>query len=559
MAWLRQPASRSSLLLVVMGFVLVAIVAAVRLVDMRARDAAVSETRAGASDDAAILAAGLQAELDKFSLVPLVLADDSGVRDVLAAGRKRAPELDRRFEALARQTQAAAIYLMNADGLTLAASNWRLPTSFVGSNYSFRRYFRDALASGAATQFALGTVSRKPGLYIAQRVEAGGRTLGIVAVKVEFDVLEASWRKANVGVFVTDPDGVVLITSRDDWRFRTTAPGSSAARDRVIDERQFGMAELKPLLLDQPGGRGPIAATLLDADQPIAFGGWRLHLLLDPASEIADGVTRARLYLALGVVALAALAALAIVLRRRREAMAQRLLERRTQELREQLGQANRLAILGQVTAGIGHEISQPVAAVQVFAENGLKLLDLEQADEARANFHRIVELAGKIGRITTELRSFARRGTAEPEMFPVGRAIDGAMMLLHDRIQRGDAVLTLPARAELETMVRAEPVRLEQVLVNLLQNALDAIAPGGTIAISLATDARHCTLRITDDGPGLGGREDRLFQPFATTKPEGLGLGLVISREIMRGIGGELAVEPCARGARFAMTVPRA
>ena len=376
---------------------------------------------------------------------------------------------------------------------------------------------------------------------------------------MEFDALEASWRKAGARVFVTDRDGIVLITSSENWRFKATLPDASKTRDPVVDKRQFGTSELAPLTFDRRVAPGTGATRLLDADQPINFSAWRLHLLLDPGSEVEGAVTRARLYLVLGLIALAALAALAVILKRRREANAQRLLERRTHDLREQLGQANRLAILGQVTAGIGHEINQPVAAVQVFAENGAKLLDRNETGEARANFGRIVELAERIGRITSELRGFARRGSAEAEVFPIGRAIDGALMLLHDRIERCGAFMSLPDRQDQELLVRAEPVRLEQVLVNLLQNALDATGQGGAIGIAISTDARSCFVRITDDGPGLGGREDQLFQPFATTKTEGLGLGLVISREIMRGLKGELAVDPVESGACFVMTVPRA
>lgn len=555
----RSVPTRAVVVLLAIGSVLGIGAVTIAIIDERARSAAYRDARAAASDEAAILAAGLEAELDKFSLVPLVLADDSEVRDALAGGLRRAPALDRRFEALARQTSAAAIYLMDSSGMTLAASNWRLPTSFVGSNYSFRPYFRDALRRGAATQFALGTVSREPGLYIAQRVEADGRPMGIVAVKVEFDRLEESWRKAGASVFVSDREGVVLIASRGAWRFKTTQPQAEARRDPFRDEREFGVAQLSPLEIDAHE-TSALAATRLDADQPIDFSGWRLHLLIDPEQQAEAAITRARLYALLALLAIAAVSALALVLRRRREARAQALVERQTQDLREQLGQANRLAILGQVTAGIGHEINQPVAAVQVFAENGAKLLDRGAVEEARTNFGRIVEMVERIGRITAELRSFARRGSAEPDSFPIGRAIDGALMLLNDRVERSGAKFVLPERNDRELTVCAEPVRLEQVLVNLLQNALDAIPPrDGVITLSLETDARFCLLRAADNGPGFGANADQLFQPFATTKPAGLGLGLVISRDIMRSLGGELSAEITPVGACFVMKVPRA
>lgn len=529
--------------------------------DRRARQSAIAEAEAIGQDDAAILAAGLQAELEKFTLAPLVLADDTEVSRVLAGsiGEAEIASLNRRFEALAVQTKAAAIYLMDADGMTLAASNWRLPTSFVGSNYRFRRYFTDARRDGSATQFALGTVSRKPGLYIAQAVREGDRIVGIVAVKVEFDTIEASWRGATPGVFVTDRDGVILITSREDWRFRTTRPDLGDRRDHALDLRQFGIANLLPFDSATVGAAPSSEAGLIDTEQPIALPGWRLHLLVDPSQRIAAEVANLRFWSVLAAAIFAALVVLLVYLRRQRAQRAERLIAQRTLELREQLGQANRLALLGQITAGVGHEINQPVAAARVYAENGVQLLDRGRVDEARSNFGRIIGIAERIGTITGELRRFGRRTPADPHPVPVGQPIDGALLLLHDRLIRSGASLQLPEEADRTTLVRSETIRLEQVLVNLLQNALDATGEGGTISLSLTVSGDNCLLAVQDDGPGIGDLGDRLFQPFATTKDGGLGLGLVISRDIMRDLGGDLTLEPSEGGARFVMRIPRA
>jgi two-component system C4-dicarboxylate transport sensor histidine kinase DctB len=555
------PIERVNWALVAAAFALILVVAglAVGELERRASRSAVAEARAVARNDAAILAAGLQAELDKFTVAPLVLAEDPEVHALLAGGGSDASSLDRRFEALASQTKAAAIYLMNADGLTLAASNWRSPDSFVGSNYRFRRYFTDAMRNGSATQFALGTVSREPGLYIAQAVRDRHGVAGIVAVKVEFDAIEKSWRDATPGVFVTDRDGVILITSNDGWRFKTTRPDLAARRDSAFDRQQFGIRRLEPFVPASVVRAGSAAVPLVESDQPIAVPGWRLHLLVDPSDRVAAAVGNLRFYLLLGTAALAALVILFAVLRARRESRAERLVAGRTHELREQLGQANRLALLGQITAGIGHEINQPVAAARVFAENGVQLLDRGRIDEARTNFGRIVGMAERIGAITDELRRFGRRSSGEARLMPVGQAIDGALLLLHDRLLRSGATLELPAEELRQTLVRSEPVRLEQVLVNLLQNALDVVGAEGAIAISLVTDEASCYLAVQDDGPGIGAIGDRLFHPFATTKGDGLGLGLVISRDIMRDLGGELTAEPSERGARFVMRIPRA
>lgn len=535
------------------------VVAAFLSIERFARSGATAAAQQAGRNDARIIAASLQSELEKFSLVPLVLARDPQVRSLLTGSAAEAGPLDRRLEELASQTNAAAIYLMRRDGLTLAASNWQLDTSFVGSNYDFRPYFTGALERGSATQFALGTVSRKPGLYIAQRVIADGQAVGVVAVKVEFDAIEANWSAATEGVYVTDRDGVVLLASDPDWRFRSTDPANARQRNRTLDLSQFGTARLRPLELNTGARGGQFAAPLLDSQQPIKLGDWTLHLLVNPASRIDAAVANARFYLLLALAVAGILAAAAFWVRRRRDLRARAVIDERTRMLREQLNQANRLATLGQVSAGVGHEINQPVAAARVFAESGARLLADGRIEEAGANFRRIVDLSDRIGLITTELRRFARRDVSEPQSFPISEAIDGAMLLLRDRVQRLDATVHAPSSAASNVLVRAEPVRLEQVLVNLLQNGLDAAGKGGTIELAIKIEERFCSLRVTDDGPGLDEEaRGRLFQPFATTKQNGLGLGLVISRDIMRALGGDLTLEPSESGAAFLMRIPR-
>ncbi len=556
--FINKPQSKVALL----AFATLLVIAlALWFIDRAVRSTALDSAKTAGRGETEILAAGLQSELDKFSLVPLVLAEDPQVRALLSGTSGETSVLNSRLETLARQTDAAAIYLMDADGLTLSASNWRLSTSFIGSNYSFRRYFSDAIKHGSATQFALGTVSREPGLYIAQRVMAEKKPVGIVAVKVEFARLEANWKAATEGVFVTNRDGVVILTSNDSWRFHVTDLGDISSRDQVLDRRQFGIARLKPLVLGEakPTG-GLVAAPLLDTDQPIELDGWVLHLLTDPSPRIDAAVANVRFYSLLVTALVVGLIAFALLSRRRRELQAEATVRQRTQTLREQLNQANRLATLGQISAGVGHEINQPLAAARLFAENGKRLILTGKLGEAEANFTRISELTDRIGRITSELRRFSRRDALEPHTMPVANAVDGALLLLRERIDRIGTSLTVPDDEEMSVQVRAETVRLEQVLVNLIQNAVDASGTGGSIEITIAHTKDFCLLTVADNGPGLDPEmHDRMFQPFATTKSDGLGLGLVISREIMRDLGGDLLIEDSLFGARFVMRIPRA
>ena len=549
--------------LVVIGLTGLALVAGLAMLglDRAMRVRALDETRAVATSQAAILAAGLESELNKFTLVPRVLAVDPEVAALLGGDRGQRDVLNRRLAALARQTNAAAIYLMDARGQTLAASNWDRPDSFIGSNYGFRDYFNGALKDGTRTEFALGTVSRRPGLYLAERVGPARAPLGVVAVKVEFDSLERKWRDAEAGVFVTDRQGIVLLASNPAWRFRTTASGAegAASRDPARDAMRFGVARPEPFEL--PGGdEAASPVRMIEKIQPIAPTGWELHLLADPAPRLS--VARANGRLA-GVVVLALLVLAgggAFVWRRQRQARATAEVAHQTAALREQLQQANRLATLGQITAGLGHEIRQPLAAMRVYAENGERLLAADRPAEAAENFSRIAGLAGRIGEITEEQLQFSRRSVEEPRLVSLAEVIDGSLLLLRDQIRQKGITLTLPGPEAGEAAVRARHVQLEQVLVNLLQNAVQACADGGTIALAITAEGKTLRLSVSDDGPGVpAGLRDTLFQPFVTSKREGLGLGLAISRDIMRQLGGDLLHADTATGTRFTMTMPAA
>lgn len=568
-----------------------------------ARRQAEAELRAKAEAAAALHAAVLRSELDKHRSLPLVLAEDPEALALLRAPGSDPGAINQKLERLATQTRAAAIYLLDANGLALAASNWRLPTSFVGSDYGFRPYFRRSMADGGAEFFALGTVSGRPGLYLARRlVDAAGRALGVVVVKVEFDDLEAEWRRTGEPAYVADRNGVILITSIPDWRFRTVAPMTAEQRRDVLTGQTLGHDALAPLPFRTPGeGTGVVSAA---AEGPVELWasaatttstpGWTLHLLSPAGRSITVAVANARAVAALGISLLMGLAA--VWLRRRLQAQAEtrrreaaradleRLVAERTTELsttnhelsrqieerqrseaarellQDELVQAGKLAVLGQIAAGVAHEINQPVAAIRTSAETAETYLGRGDGDGAHKALKRITDLTGRIGTITDELRAFSRKTAASPTPISPDAAIDGALLLLTGRL-RESGIRIRHDRGDDDLRVLAEPVRLEQVIVNLVQNALEAME-GAEIddpALTLSTTRKggQVEISVTDNGPGLdAATAAALFTPFTTTKARGLGLGLVISRDIVAAFGGELNLRPSDRGAVFVITL---
>jgi two-component system C4-dicarboxylate transport sensor histidine kinase DctB len=522
--------------------------------------------------------------------------------DVSAVLEQEDPEatarLNGKLELLAARTDAAVIYVMRSDGRTIVASNWRRKDSFVGHDWRFRPYFSEALRTGSAELFALGTVSSRPGLYIARRISRGGRPLGVIVVKVEFKRLEAAWARLAGPTFVTDRDGVVIITSRPEWRFhalRRLTPEKVSAATRTL---QFGRLPIDPVNLSfddatvsesAPDGK----VSYRTASIPVPLAGGELRFLQPLAPAAASAATSARLALLAGVILVAVV--LGLMLRAREKALlqvtARRTLERevnlRTAELtevnrrlieesrermqadrslrsaREELAQANRLGSIGQITAGVAHEINQPVAAIRTFAENAGQFLARDQPERARANLDLIVDLTARIGTITAELRSFARRGAPMISVVEVATAINGALLLMGDRIRSQGVRLDRCGRGQ-DVRVEADRVRLEQVLINLIQNGLEALddraEPRLRISVELEGEDR-VNLEVADNGPGVPVKlADQIFTPFVTGRPDGLGLGLGIARDIAREFGGELVIVRSALGgAGFRLSLRRA
>ncbi|MBE0703256.1 MAG: sensor histidine kinase [Afipia sp.] len=558
--------------------------------------------------DANLKVALLRAVLESPRALPLLLSEDQRVHDALAIGD--AASVGRLNEKLARLvagTKAAVLYVIGTDGLTIASSNFRESDSFVGNDYSFREYFVDAIKEGTAEFFALGNVSKKPGLYISRIVGPLHKPLGVVVVKMEFDQLEADWHESNRPSYVVDEHGVVLITSIPSWRFLTDGKLTETMFATIRGSLQFDDAPLMPLPITPIQTIDPstslVRATLPDRPKAeylrltarVPSTPWRLDYLVPVEPAAAAAMREARL-LALGVfIPLLALAA--FLLWRRHSAqmriatseMARVELERRVAErtedlsrardrleieisdhrtteaklqiVQQELVQANRLAILGQVAAGVAHEINQPVATIRAYADNARTFLERGQPSSAADNLGKIASLTERIGSITDELKAFARKGRTAAESVELRDAIDGAVVLLRSRFAGHLEALTydLPASG---LKVSGTRIRLEQVLINLFQNALEALEgrPHPRVEISVASRGNEVAVKISDNGPGIPEAIRRsLFSPFNTSKENGLGLGLVISKEIVSDYGGRIDVDSSEHGTCFTIYLVRA
>lgn len=536
-----------------------------------------------AAQQLGLYANSLHTLIERYRALPAVLALDP---ELIAALRGPVSEpvqdaLNRKLERINGAANSSTLELLDHTGLAVAASNWRLPTTYVGSNYGFRPYFKQTRTQGSGRFYAVGVTSGVPGYFLSSAVnDEQGRFLGAMVVKLEFPELEREWRQGSDVLLVSDARGIIFIANQDGWRYRELAPLTGADRAELAETRQYDKQPLVPLqhqVLTRFDGNshlsrvqrpdGPVE--YLWQSLPLEGEGWTLHLLRKPqVSE--DGrnaaLAAAAIWLTLVFAALFVSQRLRLArLRQRSREELKRQVEERTRELRtaqEGLVQSAKLAALGQMSAALAHEINQPLTTQRMQLETLRLLLDQGRLDEARQALEPLEQMLARMAALTGHLKTFARNSPGGlRERLDLANVVDQALHLLDARIRSDEVEVALYLARP--AWVRGDAIRLEQVLINLLRNALDAMADKRykRLEIRIETDNGQWRLSVLDSGGGIAETDlAKVFDPFFTTKPvgEGLGLGLAISYGIVHDAGGQLQVENLPGGARFSLTLPR-
>jgi two-component system C4-dicarboxylate transport sensor histidine kinase DctB len=531
-------------------------------------------------------AARLDGQLSRFEYLPSLLETSPEVLRLLAApGDAVSREsVSRYLKALNAIAGTDNLYVLDRAGTALAAADFEQPGTPVGQDLSYRPYMRDALTHGRGAFYGVGITSARAGYYLSYALPARGEARGVATVKVDLQAIEHEWRELPGDVLMLDEHGVVILASRDDWKYHPLAPLADEARAEASRSRRYGSADLAPLhwQMRERVGEGAVRA-LVDArpylvsEHAVNRGRWRL-LLLDDEAAARSGARSAAVIGGLGAAVLLLGATLAV---QRRRAIRQRLASRealqaahdllelkvheRTAELRaaqNELVHAGKLAVLGQMSAGMVHELNQPLAALHTLSDNASLLIDRGRLDEARGNLARIVQLVHRLGRLTGQLKVFAHKSNEPVRPVSVHKAVHDAVSLVAGRLR--DSGIELSAHVEPRSLaVVGDEARLEQVLSNLLGNAIDALDGVQPRRIEIRAEARGglCEIVIRNSGPCIDPAIlPRLFEPFVTSKPpgKGLGLGLVISAHIVRAFGGSLrAANLAPTGAEFTIELP--
>lgn len=577
------PTSRTLRLSLYSLLIIAGTVIAATLAMRHAERQALEEDAARANQQLGLYANSLHTLIDRYRALPAVLALDPQLRSALAGPVDAAQQaaLNVKLEKINGAAQSSTLELLDRTGLAVAASNWRLPSSYVGHNYGFRPYFSQTRTQGTGRFYAVGVTSGIPGYFLSSAVLGeNDEFLGAMVVKLEFPELEREWSQGSDTLLVSDARGIIFIANQPGWRYRALRALSADDLAEIKTTRQYDKQSLLPLThlplrrfddnSDLRRVEGPQGtADYLWESLPLTTEGWTLHLLRRPQVAFEDlrnaALAAAGVWLALVFLLLFLNQRwrLAKVRQRNREEL-ERLVEERTRDLRtaqEGLVQSAKLAALGQMSAALAHEINQPLTAQRMQLATLRLLLEHGRVDDAYKALKPVDDMLTRMAALTGHLKTFARKSPSGlRERLDLATVVDQSLQLLDARLR--DEQVSLVLHLTRPAWVRGDAIRLEQVLINLLRNALDAMHGKACkrLEIRLEADEQLWRLSVSDNGGGIAEEHlGQVFDPFFTTKPvgDGLGLGLAVSFAIVHESGGRLSVENGDTGAVFSLTLP--
>lgn len=527
-------------------------------------------TRSRAELRLALYSGNLISELQRNSVVPLLLSRDPML--INALNGQDFSTSSQRLISYRDEIGAASLMLLDADGRTVAATD----RERLGENLRQAPFFVNTLR-GADTVFTTSpTEAGSFDFTYTRKIEAGGALLGVIVVEVDLAKFERSWAGISDAVLVTDSTGTIILSTEPKWRGGTEEEALARVQPGNAIQRAIQATSAWASLPSEAFFTGD---DVLRQDARIPFQGWRITAFTTYASvrERVNGL------LALEIMGFAILLALTfyvisrratsrsilfqrdvVELRQLNEALRREVLERQKAEANLQvaeqtLAQSSKLAALGEMSAAVSHELNQPLAAMKTYLAGAKLLLQRKRPEEALSSFQRIDDLIERMGAITRQLKSYARKGGDAFEEIDLRASVSAALSMMEPQLKQREVRITRNVPRE-PVLVRADRVRLEQVLINLLRNAIDATksveAPQVDIVLTTDTKAR---ISVRDNGPGVGDL-DKLFEPFYTTKApgDGVGLGLAISSGIVADLGGRLtARNGTMGGAVFEVELP--
>ncbi|MCD9146506.1 ATP-binding protein [Pseudophaeobacter flagellatus] len=541
--------------------------------------------------DLALASDRVSTQLQIYQELAVLMADHPALEQLDSpAGRRAAQHL---LRGVADKTAALDVLYADVDGRVLTAASGVLGENIAAEGY-FRRALQGALGTGAAV---LADNGQRAYFYAAPDFSPEGGISGVLVVVADVEDVEQTWRGSLPAVFFTKATGEVFISNRPEllfwqqtgsvWGAAGTGGTGGVLRDgsslsyrvSTTGEHEIWHLSERPYL--------PRRALHLTVGLPVI--GLTGQILVDVASAWRLATLQA---FALAALCLAFGTFLFLALERRRTlAKANAVLESRVatrtralqatnsqlrrevseredaeaalKKAQEELVQAGKLSALGQMSAGISHELNQPLMAIQQYAENGDAFLRRGQVDRVGENLTRIAGMSARMARIIKNLRAFSRNENEPMARVDLVQVINTAVELTASRLETDEVALSWqPPDGNEPIYVWGGEVRLTQVFVNLINNSADAMLDQNTRSINITLEAGdRLSVAVRDIGPGIK-EPEKMFDPFYSTKvvssSEGMGLGLSISYGLVQSFGGNIHGRNMERGAVFTVELER-
>lgn len=546
----------------------------------------------------------LSSQLEKYAYIPRLLSKDRELIDALQQPTNSAQiEITNRYlDEVNSVIKAADTYLLDINGTTLASSNWDTASSFIGRNFAFRPYFQQAVLGDKGQYFALGSTSGKRGYYYSFPVIYAAEIIGVVVVKMDLYPIESQWPASQTIYTVTDSDNVIFMSNKREWLLHSLSGLDSNLLKVIRENRRYADVDIKSL-----GFIGDLEKNQTELKR-VNFSFYRQQFLTQSQTLDAHPLTvrviypKAILYWELigffMVLHLIYAMLLFLFLWQRNTTKRKQLIARINAEAKQKLEfevmertsklhaeiderakteeqlrvtqgeliQAAKLAVLGQMSTSISHELNNPLAAIRSYSNNGRKYLQKGMVEKAEDNFARISSLTHRMKKISQQLKSFAR-DTSNDEWLvqPITTLIDTSIELILPQAKSHVVNIDRRYLKQLEETdipkIKVNTIQFEQVLINILTNAIQALEGLEVKEISVQIETTDSKLIIHIDDSGSGVSEEHkltLFDPFISNKSNGMGLGLSLSLNIIQNMNGDITVTKSPLGgARFSVVMP--
>ncbi|WP_417678139.1 ATP-binding protein [Roseibium sp.] len=568
------------------SFILAVSVGVVWLTGLISLDFFLGEVERRAEATLAVQAAVLEKLLDKFRLMaPLMARGPDAAEIVLNRDAARGKQV---AAIAAGMAGAEEVWFLDRNGDVIVSSTNNDLIATGSGRAAIRVVFRQAIQGQLGRQLLPGTQTRPASYVFASAVREHDAVAGVIAVRVGLADVEQAWALSKDPIVALDPSEAVVVTNVPAWRGRPFSELTEEA-NVVVAHGDNELTEVMKLT-DRARGKSHLQlATRLPALD------WSVVILADTTEARRQSARAMVIALLLCIIAGGAVWAMLarreeMARRHRRDKAASLRLERRVrsrtadlrqanaqleQEVRDRLQaeadlrlaqaelvQAAKLATLGKMSAALSHEYNQPLAAIRSDAEIAEMLIARGSPDKALGNLSRIGSMVARMAEIARTLKGFSRRSGTDIRPVSLRQAIDEAMLLVMPQIKRSGVTLKTSLPKE-EIVVAGGRIRLEQVIVNLMTNALDAVRdlPAPRVELRLEQLGDQVILTVTDNGKGIDAETlPHIFEPFFTTKEtgSGLGLGLSIAYKIVHDFSGTLTARNTDEGgAEFTIRLP--